>query len=100
MSTQSIERQINQLRNLLTFSSQFKVELQSKISLYESKVRSMYDSGIPIEFQNSFEISCHQPTKKALKSIMDTIDSRDIPFLKQQIQSLELALQTARRSRP
>jgi len=99
MSTQSIQRQIEQLRNLLTFSSQFKLELQSKISSYESKVRAMYESGIPIEFQNSFEISCHQPTKKALKSIMDTIDSRDIPFLKQEIQALENALQMARRTR-
>ena len=97
MSTQSIRRQIDQLKNLLTFSLQFKLELQSKIASYESKVKSMYESGIPVEFQNSFEISCHQPTKKALKSIMDTIDARDIPFLKQQIQSLELALQTAQR---
>jgi hypothetical protein len=99
MSTQSIQRQIDQLRNLLTFSSQFKLELQSKISSYESKVRAMYESGIPIEFQNTFEISCHQPTKKALRSIMDTIDSRDIPFLKQEIQALENALQMARRNR-
>ena len=89
MSTQSIERQINQLRNLLTFSLQFKMELQSKISSYDSKVRAMYDSGIPIEFKNSFELSCHLPTNKALKSIIDAIDSRDIPFLKQQIDSLE-----------
>ena len=75
------------------------MELQNKISSYESKVRAMYESGIPIEFQNNFEISCHQPTKKALKSIIDTIDSRDIPFLKEEIQALENALQMARRSR-
>jgi hypothetical protein len=99
MSTQSIERQISELKQLLSFSSQFKMEMQSKISSYDSRVRSLYESGIPIEFKNTFEISCHQPTSKALKSIIDAIDSRDIPFLKQQIQSLEVALQMARRSK-
>ena len=94
MSTQSIQRQIEQLRNLLTFSSQFKLELQNKISTYESKVRALYESGIPVEFERNFEITCHQPTIKSLKSIMDTIDSRDIPLIKRQIQALDVALHT------
>ena len=99
MSLQSIEQQINQLKSLMAFSAQFKSELQSKISVYDNKVRGLYDSGIPVEFRNSFEMSCHQPTKKALSSMIDAIEQRDIPFLKQQIQSLEMALQIAKKNK-
>lgn len=99
MSTQSIQQQVAQLKELLKFTIHFKDELNLKLAAYDSKVQQLYNSGVPIEFKNNFEANNHQPTKKQIKIIVETMEQRDMPFLKQQIQSLEQALDVARRNR-
>ena len=49
--------------------------------------------------KNNFEVNNHQPTKKQVQVIVEQIAQRDLPFLKQQIQSLEQALAIAQRNR-
>jgi hypothetical protein len=90
MSTQSILQQIQQLKELLRFTNTFKDELKARMSSY---------LGVPVEFKNSFEANNHQPTKKQINTIVEAMEQRDIPFLKQQIQSLETALEIAKRNR-
>jgi LPS O-antigen subunit length determinant protein (WzzB/FepE family) len=99
MSTQSILQQIQQLKELLRFTNTFKDELKARMSSYDSKVQQLYNLGVPVEFKNSFEANNHQPTKKQINTIVEAMEQRDIPFLKQQIQSLETALEIAKRNR-
>jgi Zn-dependent metalloprotease len=99
MSTQSINTQITQLKELLKFTNSFMNDLKINIGKYSTKVNQLYNSGVPIEFKNNFEVNNHQPTKKQINLIIEQMTQRDIPFLKQQIQSLEQALEIARRNR-
>jgi hypothetical protein len=99
MSLQSIDHQIQKLKELLRFTIEFKDALNSKIGEYDNKVQQLYSSGVPVEFRNNFEANNHQPTKKQIRIIVETMEQRDMPFLKQQIQSLEQALEIARRNR-
>ena len=99
MSIQSINQQIIQLKELLRFTNQFKNDLNQRISSYSNKVQQLYNSGVPVEFKNNFEANNHQPTKKQIKMIVETMEQRDMPFLKQQIEILERALEVARRNK-
>ena len=67
--------------------------------MYDNRVKQLYNSGVPVEFQQNFEMNNHQPTKKQISTIIEQMNQRDLPFLKQQIQSLQQALEIARRNR-
>lgn len=99
MSTQSIQQQITQLTELMKFTKSFMDDLNNKVRMYDNKVNQLYNSGVPVEFRNNFEVNNHQPTKKQIQVVIEQMAQRDLPFLKQQIQSLEQAMEIARRSR-
>jgi hypothetical protein len=90
MSTiQQYALQREKLIELTQFLNQFKEDVNQKLSEYKQRVQYMYETGLPEETYNRFEVEHIAETEQLVNAITQLIEDRSIPFAGQNIELME-----------
>jgi len=89
---QQYQLQIEKLRELMAYLSQFDGEIQRAVNGYRAKISALIEQGLPVEVGEKFISDFFQQSKNLSNKNSAVINDQAIPFVGNNIQGLEQLL--------
>ena len=96
MASQNLDVQRKQLQELGNFLQKFSQILQENKKNYITQMQKLSQSGLAQEVDRNYGPNYAQPKLKAIDQIVNDIGTRDIPYVKKNLQAIEQAIIAAK----
>lgn len=95
MSKQQLKVQLQQLNQLGKFLQTFEQELQKNKQEYSKRLQALAQAGLAQEVEKNYAPNYAHPKLKAIDQLVNEIMTRDIPYVKKNIQAIQQAITAA-----
>lgn len=96
MSSQRLNVQLQQLQELGKFLQKFDQILQKNKQDYTKRLEALSQSGLAQEVEQNYGPNYATPKLKAIDQIVNDISTRDIPYVKKNLQAIQQAINAAK----
>jgi len=94
---QDLEKQLAALEEFKSFLENFKEEIGEKLIQYSNRFFALREAGLSVQTAEYYLSNFCEPNTAVLHNLKETIAERDLPYIKENIESIIEAIGRARR---
>ena len=86
---QDFQKQLDALDKLRCFLESYRADLDIRLQSYRGCIQNMRTEGVPTQIAGTYEQNHYAENESFIKRVIDNIDQKDLPFIKDKIKKIE-----------